>query len=115
MKTFVNALLVAAAIWLVVSPFKAGPPDKGIIANGSATRRKYLEEYDTGLRQAAKDFAVRLKSNEFKDSFSAVQAWSKMAAAVGKEASKGVDAQVAKVCELDDLAAQVRWVEEFAK
>ncbi len=115
MKTLLNALLIAAAIGLIVGPFRSSPPDQGGIASGSATRRKYLEDYDAGLRQAAKDFAVRLRSKEFDDSFSAVQAWSKMAAAAGKEASKSVDSQVAKVCELDDLDAQVRWVEEFSK
>lgn len=112
MKIILNAVLVAALALIVLRGVGGQLGQSG----GAAVREQYILAYREELKKAAGDFAIRLESKEFKDSFSAVQAWSKMAAAAGKKASADVaDPAVAKVCEAESLEDAVRWAEEFSK
>lgn len=121
MKTAVNVFLVlvlaGAGLAAVAGVRLPGPSPVEILStdSGSLTRSKYLAAYDAELRKAARDFAIRVRAEEFKDSMSAVKAWSEMARAAGKEASRGVDARVAELCKADSLDLQVAWIEDFAR
>ena len=120
MKTGINiALVFVAALGLMaaVGPWIAppvGPVEITTADSGSITREKYLAAYRAGLRQAAADFAVRVRAAEFKDSYAAVKAWSEMARAAGAGAAKGVDARVAELCR-EPRAKQIEWIEDFSR
>jgi hypothetical protein len=122
MKTAANVFLVlvlALAAMVAVGQRFLPAPDGAVVITttdgGAATREKYLSAYRAELRKAARDFAVRVRAEEFKDSLSAVKAWSEMAKAAGKEASRGVDARVAELCKAESLEEQVAWIEDFAR
>lgn len=109
MKDILNAVIVAALALVLMRGVG------GQMSDGTAVREAYLSQYREELKPAARDFAMRLRSKEFKDSLSAVKALSDGFAAARVRASKSVDERVKELCEAGDVEAAAVFAEEFGK
>ena len=120
MKTTLNAVLIAALAFVVLRGVgeQLGPAPPEILAtdSGLVAREKYLAIYRAGMRQAARDFAVRIESGEFApdDSLAMVTAWAEAMRAAGKGASAGVDRRMTLLAK-DDPHAWAAWARAFAE
>lgn len=120
MKTTLNAVLIAVLALVVLRGVgrQLGPAPTEIVAtdSGLIAREKYLAMYRAGMRQAARDLAVRIESGEFskEDSLGMVTAWAEAMRGAGKAASVGVDRRMTLLAK-DDPHAWAEWARAFSE